>query len=81
MKNTAFLIILLFICLAAIKAQVVDTFYLHIATSKNDTIIYKRIIQFDTSDSLYHVQDYFPNGQIQMEGTYNFGLFMGKRIK
>jgi len=70
MKNTT-LILSLFICLGAIKAQEVDTFYLHIPISKNDTIIYKRIIQFDNNDSLYHVRDYYPNGQIQMEGTYS----------
>jgi hypothetical protein len=70
MKNTI-LILSLFICLGTIKAQEVDTFYLHIPISKNDTIIYKRIIQFDNNDSLYHVRDYYPNGQIQMEGTYS----------
>jgi len=68
----------MFICLGAIKAQVVDTFYLRIPISKNDTIIYKRIIQFDNNDSLYHIRDYFPNGQIQMEGTYSS---FDKRIK
>ncbi len=70
MKEIA-LIILFFICTGVIKAQDVDTFYLFIPISKNDTIIYKRIIQFDKNDSLYHVQDYYPNGQIQMEGTYS----------
>ena len=53
-------------------AQEVDTFYLHQTVSKNKTIIYKRIIQFDKNDSLYHVRDYYPGGQIQMEGTYSF---------
>ena len=70
MKNIT-LILSLFICFGSIKAQKVDTFYLHIPISKNDTIIYKRIIQFDKNDSLYHVRDYYPNGQIQMEGTYS----------
>ena len=70
MKSTI-LILYLFIYQVEIKAQVADTFYLHIPTSKNDTIIYKRIIQFDNMDSLYHVRDYYPNGQIQMEGTYS----------
>jgi hypothetical protein len=69
MKNIT-LILSLFICLGAIKAQEVDTFYLHVPISKNDTIIYKRIIQFDKKDSLYHVRDYYPNGQIEMEGFY-----------
>jgi hypothetical protein len=52
------------------QAQDIDTFYLRIPMSKNDTIIYKRIIQYDIKDRLYHVRDYYPNGQIQMEGTY-----------
>jgi len=65
------LILLLFICLSAVKAQVVDTFYLCHPNSKNDTIIYMRIIQSNKSNSLYHVRDYYPNGQIQMEGTYS----------
>jgi hypothetical protein len=70
MKNIT-IIISLFVCLGSIKAQEVDTFYLHYPISKNDTIIYKRIIQFDKNDSLYHVKDFYPNGKIQMEGTYS----------
>ena len=70
MKKIA-LIISLFVCHGSIKAQDVDTFYLHVPISKNDTIIYKRIIQFDKNDSLYHVRDYYPDGQIEMEGTYS----------
>ncbi len=70
MKNTT-LILSLFICFVAIKAQGVDTFYLHIPISKNDTIIYKRIIQIDHNDSLYHVRDYYPNSQIQMDAFYS----------
>ena len=71
MKNIT-LILSLILYLGPIKAQEVDTFYLHHPISNNDTIIYKRIIQFDKNDSLYHVRDYYPNGQIQMEGTYSF---------
>jgi len=70
MKYTA-LIILFFVWPGAIGAQVVDTFYLHIPVSKHDTMIYTRIIQIDMNDSLYHVRDYYPNGPIQMEGTYS----------
>lgn len=70
MKKIAF-IILLFICQGTIKAQDVDTFNLHVPISKNDTIIYKRIIRFDNDTKLYHVRDYYPNGHIQMEGTYS----------
>lgn len=70
MKNIA-LIVSLFLCLGAIKAQGVDTFYLHVPISTNDTAMYKRIIHFDHTDSLYHVRDYYLNDQIQMEGTYS----------
>jgi len=58
------------ICLS-LKAQQFDTVLVHHAISKYDTIIYKRIIHFDINDSLYHVEDYFENGQIQMKGTYS----------
>ena len=77
MKNIT-LILLIFICIGEIKAQDIDTFYLHVPISKNDTIIYKRIFQFGSNDSLYHVRDYYPNGQVQMEGTYSS---FDKRIK
>ncbi len=77
MKYTL-LILSLFICLGAIKAQEVETFYLTVSISNHDTITYKRVIQFDSKDRLYHVRDYFPNGQVQMEGTYSS---FDKRIK
>lgn len=67
-----FLFILsLFICHHTLKAQEVETFYLPVPISNHDTIIYKRVIQFNSKDRLYHVRDYYPNGQIQMEGTYS----------
>ncbi|MCF8368430.1 MAG: prolyl oligopeptidase family serine peptidase [Bacteroidales bacterium] len=65
------IIILFFLCSGALKAQQVDTFYLPYPISYKDTIIYKRIIEFDDKDSIYHVRDYYPNDQIQMEGTYS----------
>ena len=70
MKNIT-LILSLVLYLGPIRAQEVDTFYLHHPISNSDTIIYKRIIQFDKNDSLYHVQDYYPNGQIQMDAFYS----------
>lgn len=70
MKNTL-LILSLFVCLGAVKAQEVDTIYLPVPISANDTIIYKRMIRFDENDRLYHIRDYYPSGQIQMEGTYS----------
>lgn len=70
MKRFVTLIILVLI-LCELKAQQIDSFYLHQPISYEDTIIYKRIIEFDDRDSLYHVRDYFPNDSIQMEGTYS----------
>ena len=76
-KGSVF-VILFFICSGAIKAQQLDTFYLPYSISYQDTIIYKRIIEFDKADAVYHVRDYYPNNQIQMEGTYSS---FDKRIK
>jgi pimeloyl-ACP methyl ester carboxylesterase len=52
-------------------AQDCDTFLLHYGVSKNDTVIYKRIIRFDQVTKLYMVRDYYPSGQIQMEAGYS----------
>lgn len=54
-----------------IRAQVVDTFLLKYPASKNDTLVYKRMIRFDQEQKLYHVRDYYPNGKIQMEAGYS----------
>jgi hypothetical protein len=67
----AIIIILLIFSLGIVKAQDIGTFILHYAVSKNDTIVYKRVIQFDKKKNLYHVKDYFENGQIQMEASYS----------
>lgn len=64
--------IILVICsLGILKAQDIDTFYLKYGASKNDTIIYKRIIEIDKNSKIYHVKDYFENGQIQMDAFYS----------
>ncbi len=61
---------LILICSSLISnAQETETFFLAFAKSKKDTIIYKRVISFKRG--LYHVKDYYPNGQIQLEGTYS----------
>ena len=65
------LIIVIFIFTGFAKSQEADTFYLHYPVSKYDTIIYKRIIDYNKGANLYHVQDYFENGQIQMQATYS----------
>lgn len=70
MKYSVFLITLILIC-NGLRGQQIDTLILRQAISKDDTIVYKRIIRLDKDDALYHVEDYFPNGQIQMKGTYS----------
>jgi hypothetical protein len=49
--------------------QGIDTFTLNYTSSKTKIIVYKRVIQFDKK--LYHVRDYFENGQIQMDAFYS----------
>ena len=70
MRHTT-IIIFFFFFSGLLKSQEVDTFYLHYPISKYDTVIYKRIIEFNLDANLYHVRDYFENGQIQMQGTYS----------
>lgn len=70
MKNIAIIISLILI-FGLSEAQEIDTYFLHYAVSKGDTIVYKRIIQFDKSNNLFHVKDYFENGQIQMDAYYS----------
>ena len=53
-----------------IKSQEIDTLILHIPKNR-DTIIYKRIVEFDKNTKLYHVRDYYKNGQLQMDATYS----------
>ena len=70
MKYAVILIFLgLYFCKS--NAQQIDTFLLYHPISKYDTLVYKRIVQFDPDDGLYHVRDYYENGQLQMQGTYS----------
>jgi antitoxin component YwqK of YwqJK toxin-antitoxin module len=70
MRNTAAIILMIFSS-GLILAQDIDTFFLKYGVSKNDTIIYKRIIEFNKIAKIYHVKDYFENGQIQMDAFYS----------
>ena len=70
MKHFTNILTFVLICFG-IHAQQIDTIILHHAISKYDTIVYKRIIRFDSNDSLYLVEDYFENGQIQIKQTQN----------
>jgi pimeloyl-ACP methyl ester carboxylesterase len=70
MRHTVVTVLMIF-NLGLIQAQDIDTFLLRYGASKYDTINYKRIIEFDKISKLYHVRDYFENGQIQMDAFYS----------
>jgi pimeloyl-ACP methyl ester carboxylesterase len=70
MRHTTTIILMIW-SLGIIKAQDIDTFFLKYGASKYDTVIYKRIIEFDKKSKIYHVKDYFENGQIQMDAFYS----------
>lgn len=70
MKKRSIILILIFISIG-IQAQTIDTFLLQYPISKYDTIVYKRIIEKSDKSNLIHVQDYFANGQIQMDCYYS----------
>lgn len=48
-----------------------DTIFLHYALSRGDTIIYKRIVSFNSKNKIYDVRDFYENGQIQMKAEYS----------
>lgn len=70
MKQYSLIFTIFMICLNG-NAQQPDTLILHQAISKYDTITYKRITRYEAINALYHVEDYFENGQIQMKGSYS----------
>lgn len=70
MKYTA-TFILLILDLGSSMCQETDTFTLNYVASKNKTIIYKRSIDYNKASRLYHVRDYFENGQLQMDAFYS----------
>lgn len=67
----AVIILLSILSLGIAEAQDTDTFILRYAVSKFETVVYKRVIQFDKEKALSHVRDYFENGRIQMEASYS----------
>lgn len=62
---------LLVISLDPAFSQYSDTIFLHYALSKGDTIIYKRIVSFNSETKLYSVKDFYESGQIQMKANYS----------
>ncbi|WP_299555479.1 alpha/beta hydrolase-fold protein [Seonamhaeicola sp.] len=70
MKQRATIFILILTSIG-LQAQTIDTYFLHFPISKYDTIVYKRIIETLDKNNLIHVEDYYPNGQIQMDAYYS----------
>lgn len=52
-------------------ARLRDTLILRQEVSKNNIIVYKRIIDYKRNNHRYHVRDYFENGKVQMDATYS----------
>ena len=67
MKRRFATILILILTSSGLKAQTIDTFLLHYPISKYDKIFYQRIIEETEKNNLIHVQDYYSNGQIQMD--------------
>ncbi|MFN7987551.1 MAG: PHB depolymerase family esterase [Thermoanaerobaculia bacterium] len=57
-------------CLGRAEAQEPETYVLRQAVSNRETVVYTRVIRFDGEKHLYHVQDYFEDGRIQMDAFY-----------
>lgn len=55
-----------------------EIYVLHQPVSNRETIDYTRVIRFDEQQHLFHVQDYFASGQLQMDAFYSS---FDKRVK
>ena len=75
-RITAVLSMLL--CLGRMEAQQGETYVLNQVVSNRETIVYRRVIGFDEQKHLFHVQDYYENGQVQMDAFYSS---FDKRVK
>jgi len=69
MKRIIIIISLIF-SFELLKSQEIDNLLLRPAVLKGDTIIYKRIFEYHKSNNLFHVKDYFENGQLQGKVRY-----------
>ncbi|MDH5235886.1 MAG: alpha/beta hydrolase-fold protein, partial [Gemmatimonadota bacterium] len=77
MKRIVSVLLMLF-CLERVQAQEPETYVLHQVVSNRDTLVYRRVIRFNVQEHLFHVQDYFENGRIQMDAFYSS---FDKRVK
>ncbi len=58
-------------CLGRMQAQQGETYVLNQVVSNRETIVYTRVIRFDDQKQLFHVQDFYENGQVQMDAFYS----------
>ena len=65
-------------CLGRAQAQETETYVLRQTVSNRETIVYRRVIQFDGQKRLFHVRDYYENGRLQMDAFY---ASFDKRVK
>ena len=66
------------LCLGRVRAQEPETCVLRQAVSSRETVVYTRVIRFDDERLLFHVQDFFEDGRIQMDAFYTS---FDKRVK
>jgi len=64
-------ILLAFLLIHGRSAQPIETFRVERSLSKSKTIVFVRNVRFDEKDQLYHVQDFYETGQIQMDAAYS----------
>ena len=76
MKRTVAILSVLF-CLG-VQAQEPEIYKLHKMVSNRESIVYTRAIRYDDQKQLFHVQDFFENGRIQMDAFYTS---FDKRVK
>ena len=77
MKRTAAVLSMMF-GLGRAQTQETETYVLHQAVSNRETIVYTLVIRFDDQKHLFHVQDYYEDGRIQMDAFYTS---FDKRVK
>jgi pimeloyl-ACP methyl ester carboxylesterase len=66
------------VCVGQAQAQDTETYVLRQAVSNRETIVYTRTIRFDAHRHLFHVQDQYDDGRIQMDAFYTA---FDKRVK
>ncbi len=57
-------------CLGLANAQEPETYVLRQAVSNRETIVYTRTIRFSQRTHLFHVQDQYEDGRLQMDAFY-----------